>query len=419
MYLTSDAAELRVAALPTAGAAAEPADAASDRAGPWLIRRVIRHLAIGRLTVVLPSGQRIEHVGAHPGPHGIVALRRHRALWRMLTRGDVGLAEGYIAGDWTSPDPTALIALFADNAARLDPVFEGLWPVRLWRRLGHVLRRNSATGSRRNIAFHYDLGNDFYRLWLDDSMTYSSALRVAPGQSLAAAQAEKLHHIVDLLDPKPGDAVLEIGCGWGALAARIGARGADVVGLTLSREQLGFARSRIAAQGLDDRVTLRLQDYRDTWERFDRIVSIEMLEAVGEAYWPVYFERLAQCLKPGGRILLQAITIREDRFAAYRRSPDFIQRYIFPGGMLPTPAILRDQAARAGLSVTASETFGNGYAETLAEWRRRFDDAWEAIAALGFPPRFKRLWDYYLSYCEAGFLSGTIDVGLYTLEHRA
>jgi len=391
----------------------------SGTVGPWLVRRVMQHLQIGRLTVVLPSGERVDHIGAQPGPHGIVEMHNGRAFRRMLTRGDVGFAEGYIAGDWSSPDLTALIALAAENVARLDRVFEGLWPVRLYRQLTHHLKRNSAKGSRRNIAFHYDLGNDFYRLWLDESMTYSSACAILQGQSLEDAQAAKIARIAKLLDIGTDQTALEIGCGWGALAAALAETGVHVTGLTLSEEQLAFAQRRVAIGRLEDRTDLRLQDYREVDERFDRIVSIEMLEAVGEAYWPVYFDRLRRCLKPGGRIVLQAITIRDDRFDSYKRSPDFIQRYIFPGGMLPTPGILGDQAAGAGLRIINSETFGTGYADTLAEWRRRFDAAWDQIAALGFEPSFKRLWDYYLSYCEAGFRTGTIDVGLYVLEQRA
>jgi len=387
--------------------------------GPWLVRRVLRHLHCGRLTILLPSGERIEHVGAAPGPHGAIALRDIRALRRVLTRGDVGFAEGYLAGEWDSPDLTALIALLAQNVARLDRTLDGFWPVRLWRRLAHALNGNSAQGSRRNIAFHYDLGNDFYRLWLDASMTYSSACRIAPGQSLEAAQRAKLDRIAQLLVLDGREDVLEIGCGWGALAARLAPSCRRVTGLTLSAEQLAFAQTQATTQGLADRIDLRLQDYRAEDGRYDRIVSIEMLEAVGEAYWPAYFERLRACLKPGGRIVLQAITIREDRYASYKRSPDFIQRYIFPGGMLPTPGILVAQAAAAGLTVIASETFGDGYADTLAEWRRRFDAAWPQVAALGFELGFRRLWDYYLSYCEAGFRTGTINVGLYVLEEAS
>jgi cyclopropane-fatty-acyl-phospholipid synthase len=247
-------------------------------------------------------------------------------------------------------------------------------------------------------------------------MTYSSACRIGAGQSLEAAQGDKLDRIAELLSIGDDEDVLEIGCGWGALATRLAPHCRSVIGLTLSAEQLAYSHEQVEVKGLADRVDLRLQDYREEQGRYDRIVSIEMLEAVGEAYWPVYFERLKAALKPGGRIVLQAITIREDRFESYKRSPDFIQRYIFPGGMLPTRPILAEQAGRAGLRILSSETFGPGYADTLAEWRRRFDAAWPEIAALGFDAGFRRLWDYYLSYCEAGFRTGTIDVGLYVLE---
>lgn len=388
----------------------------ATRKGPWLIRRVLHHLECGRLTVILPSGERICHAGPRSGPDAILELRNNRTFRRVLTGGDVGFAEGYIAGDWTSPNLAALIALAAENVARLDRTFEGFWPVRLWRQFYHGLKRNSAKGSRRNIAFHYDLGNDFYRHWLDQSMTYSSVCNFVSGQSLEAAQIAKLDRIAEALSLKGDETVLEIGCGWGALAGHLAERGAHVHGLTLSAEQLAYGQDQIASKGLADRVDLRLQDYRDERALYDRIVSIEMLEAVGEAYWPTYFEKLRACLKPGGRVVLQAITIREDRFESYKRSPDFIQRYIFPGGMLPTTTILSQQAQRAGFTIAHAETFGEAYASTLAEWRRRFDAAWPRIAALGFQADFQRLWDYYLSYCEAGFRTGTIDVGLYVLE---
>ncbi|WP_206240198.1 SAM-dependent methyltransferase [Novosphingobium terrae] len=383
---------------------------------PWLIRRALRHLHCGRLTIILPSGARIDHAGAMAGPHGVMELHSNRAFRRLLTRGDVGFAEGYIAGDWSSPDLPQLIALAAHNVARLDSTLEGFWPVRMWRKLGHLLHRNSTRGSRRNIAFHYDLGNDFYRLWLDESMTYSSAIAIPRGTTLEAAQREKLDRIAMLLDLSGGEEVLEVGCGWGALARHLAPACRRVIGLTLSREQLDHACVQVEAGDLSHKIDLRLQDYRAVDERFDRIVSIEMLEAVGEAYWPVYFEKLRACLRPGGRIVLQAITIREDRFPAYKRNPDFIQRYVFPGGMLPTPNLLALQAERAGLTITAREMFGAGYAETLAQWRLRFNAAWPRIQALGFEPAFQRLWEYYLAYCEAGFRTGTIDVGLYALE---
>lgn len=388
--------------------------AAPHGLGAWLIRRALSCIESGRLSIVTPDGARYDHAAATPGAEATLVIHDWRALRRLARSGDIGFAEGYIAGDWSSPDLVALITLVAENVAHLQRVMDGWAPVRLASRLKHLARRNSASGSRRNIAFHYDLGNDFYRHWLDASMTYSSALRVRPGQTLEAAQAEKLARIAALLAPGPQDRVLEIGCGWGALAAHLAGHAASVTGVTLSREQLDWGRRSVADLG--DRVDLRLQDYRAVTETYDRIVSIEMIEAVGERYWPVYFDKLRACLAPGGRAVLQVITIREDRFDAYRSGSDFIQRYIFPGGMLLTSQAIAREAGRAGLRLADAETFGIGYAETLAEWRRRFDKAWPDIARLGFDDRFRRLWDYYLCYCEAGFRAGTIDVGLYVLE---
>jgi cyclopropane-fatty-acyl-phospholipid synthase len=363
----------------------------------------------------MPGGARIEHSGIEPGFTATIALGNMLALRRIVTGGDLGFAEGFIAGDWTTPDLVALIGLFADNVTALQKTMDGFAPVRLINRLRHMLRSNSRNGSRRNIAFHYDLGNDFYRLWLDDSMTYSAACAVSPGQTLEQAQAARLERIAQLLDLRGSERVLEIGCGWGALAAHLAPRCGSVTGITLSREQWAHARTRCVEAGLVN-VDLRLQDYRDVAESFHRIVSIEMLEAVGEAWWPAYFDQLRACLAPGGTIVLQVITMREDRFPSYRSGSDFIQHYIFPGGLLPTPSIIAQQAERAGLMLQSVDRFGDGYAATLAEWRRRFLGAETAVAALGFDVEFRRLWEYYLCYCEAGFRSGTIDVGLYVLK---
>lgn len=380
-----------------------------------VIRSALGAIVKGRLVIVLPGGARIDHSGTEPGFAATIVLDNMRALRRIVTRGDLGFAEGFIAGDWTTPDLVALIGLFADNVTALQKTMDGFAPVRLVNRLRHWLRGNTRAGSRKNIAFHYDLGNDFYRLWLDDSMTYSSACELTPGQTLEQAQIARLERIAELLDLRGGERVLEIGCGWGALAAHLAPRCASVTGITLSREQWLHGRARCADAGLVN-VDLRMQDYRDVAERYHRIVSIEMLEAVGEAWWPTYFERLRACLAPGGTAVLQVITMREDRFPSYRGGSDFIQHYIFPGGLLPTPAIIAQQAAQAGLTLQSVDRFGDGYAATLAEWRRRFLGAEAAVAALGFDAEFNRLWEYYLCYCEAGFRSGTIDVGLYVLK---
>ena len=381
----------------------------------WLAR-IAALLERGQITILTPDGARVEHTAPQPGPAALLHIHRWRALRRLATGGDIGFAQAYIDGDWTSPDLTALIALVAENIRAFDAIIDGFVPMRVASRLRHMLRSNSRAGSRRNIEFHYDLGNDFYRLWLDESMTYSAACALPPGTSLEAAQAAKLSRIVDLLDVLPGQRVLEIGCGWGALAARIAQTGAHVTGLTLSREQLAFARDAARQQGLADRVDLRLEDYRDATGQFDRIVSIEMLEAVGEAYWPTYFAALRARLRPGGRAVLQVITIAEDRFDSYRRDTDFIQHFVFPGGMLPTPRIIAEQARKAGLALLATHHFPDGYADTLAHWRQRFAAAWPAIATQGFDERFRRMWHYYLSYCEAGVRTRATDVGFYVME---
>jgi len=380
------------------------------------LERLLGGLVCGRLTVVLPTGATFTRSGRDAGPEATLILHRWRAVMRLATGGDIGFAESFMDGDWTSPDLTAVIRLAACNSGALQQAIQGSWPIRLANRVRHALNANSKRGSRRNIEAHYDLGNDFYSLWLDESMLYSSAIWTPQTGDLAAAQQNKLAAIRAALAPKAGDSVLEIGCGWGALAAALARDdGAQITGLTLSPSQLAWARDTVAPCG--DAVELRIQDYRDVMGPFDRIVSIEMFEAVGEAYWPTYFTALKRCLKPEGRVVLQVISIAEDRFDAYRRESDFIQKHVFPGGFLPTKTAIRREGERAGLVTTQTQFFGHSYALTLAAWRRRFMERWPEIAALGFDEQFRRKWDYYFSYCEAGFLEGWIDVGLYTLEH--
>lgn len=392
---------------------------AGDPLSAWHapLRRLLSRIQHGRLSLTLPDGRRLEACGPHPGPQAELRLHRWRPALRLLLQGDLGLAFSYRDGDWSSPDLSALLSFGLANEAALGSLTESRGPARWFARLLHRARANTRRGSRDNIAYHYDLGNAFYQRWLDDSMLYSSALyRDDPADTLEAAQARRLDRIAELLDMRPGLKVLEIGCGWGTLAATLARRfGAEVVGLTLSTEQLRFARERASQWGVADRVDLRLQDYRDETGRYDRIVSIEMIEAVGEAYWPLYFASLRDRLAPGGVAVLQAITIAEPYFERYRASPDFIQRCIFPGGMLPSPERMAEQARRAGLRLSTEERFGRSYARTLAEWRQRFRAEWPAIQAQGFDPAFKRLWEYYLCYCEAGFLDGRVDVGLYRL----
>ncbi|HEX4407129.1 MAG TPA: cyclopropane-fatty-acyl-phospholipid synthase family protein [Xanthobacteraceae bacterium] len=378
-----------------------------------LIDRALPVLSKGHLRLVLPNGKTIERRGDMPGADATVIAHRWRGLWRMILAGEDGFTEGYLDGDWSTPELAKVLTFFADNEAQLAEAAASSWLGGARNRLGHLLRGNTKRGSRRNIAAHYDLGNDFFSAWLDTGMNYSSAV-YAGAQTLEEAQSHKLDRIAGLLGLDGGERVLEIGCGWGALAERL-IRGfhASVTGITLSAEQLAFAKARLAAQA--ERADLRLQDYRDVAGLFDRIVSIEMIEAVGARYWPAYFGKLRACLVNGGSVLLQAITIDEKRFTDYAARADFIQRYIFPGGMLPTRAIIAEEATRAGLTLVHHESFGASYVRTLREWRVRFLQAWPAIEPLGFNARFRRMWEYYLAYCEVGFDRGTIDVGFYKL----
>lgn len=396
----------------------------TERRAHSLLRGWLDRLHFGALSIELPDGSRMEAHAHLPGPAASLRLLRWRPLWRLLVEGDLGLALSWRDGDWTSPDLPALLELGVVNEAYWRDGIAAAGPMGRLLRLLHAANANTRRGSRRNIAAHYDLGNAFYGQWLDASMLYSSALYTHEGQSLESAQAAKLERICALLqlDELPsGGSVLEIGCGWGALALTLAQARDDiaVTGLTLSKEQLAHAQARVTAAGRQGQVDLRLQDYRDVSGRFDRIVSIEMIEAVGEAYWPVYFATLRERLAPGGVVVLQAITINDDNFDSYRRGADFIQRYIFPGGMLPCPQVLHEQAARAGFVIEETQCFGSSYARTLVEWRRRFLAAWPAIEPLGFDAAFQRLWDYYLSYCEAGFRAGKVDVGLYRLRRMA
>ncbi|MDH3579819.1 MAG: cyclopropane-fatty-acyl-phospholipid synthase family protein [Hyphomicrobiales bacterium] len=380
-------------------------------------RRLLKWRPEGSVTVQLPTGQKIRF--GQPGQTAEAELRLHNygLLAKALRRGTIGVADAYIDGDVECPDLTALFRFFLTNVDKFEQAGGGLFRARMADRVAHLFRRNTHRGSRRNISEHYDLGNDFYRLWLDRDMNYSSALYTRGGASLEEAQRAKLDLILDFLELAGGESVLEIGCGWGAFARRAAARhGARVTGVTLSHEQLAHARRQAALHGLDDRCAFRLQDYRDVTGHYDRIVSIEMVEAVGEENWRRYFDIVHDRLKPGSTAAIQSITIDERRFEKYRRKADFIQRYIFPGGMLPTPERLARHAGRAGLSVDRVETFGACYARTLGAWQTRFETAWPDIAKLGFDERFCRKWRYYLAYCEAGFAEGAIDVGVYRLR---
>ncbi len=389
--------------------------------GPWhfaalagLAGRMLPDLRAGVLRVRLPSGEVLERAGSESGPEVFVDVHRWRTFARLIWNGDVGFAGSYGDGDWSTPDIAALLRLLIDNEDGFKSTTHPTRFARFARRLHHLTRRNTRAGSKRNISEHYDLGNRFYAAWLDRDMSYSSAIYQDPRQSLEEAQHEKLVRIAELLELAGGERVLEIGCGWGALASHlIGRHECEVRGLTLSSEQLAYARSRLRNDGLSGSADMRLLDYRDATGTYDRIVSIEMIEAVGESYWPVYFRTLRERLREGGLAVLQVITIAEERFAAYRDRPDFIQRFIFPGGMLPTDRLVHEHARRAGLTPVAQESFGDSYARTLEEWRRRFLEAWPRLAEQGFDERFRRLWEYYLAYCETGFRTGRTDVTLY------
>jgi cyclopropane-fatty-acyl-phospholipid synthase len=386
-----------------------------DRAILRVCQMATRHLQHGRLRLTLPSGESafIGHAGATGARDSHITLTNFKVFRKALQRGSIGFAEAYMAGDLQTNDLGDVFRFFLANKTDLNAAGRGHFKVRLPDKIWHWRRDNTRTGSQRNIAAHYDLGNAFYAPWLDASMTYSSALYATPDQTLEAAQADKLDMIIAALKLQPGQHVLEIGCGWGALSERIAQAGCRVTAVTVSAEQLAYAQQRIAAAGLADTTEIRFQDYRDITGEFDRIVSIEMIEAVGEAHWPSYFATLQRCLKPGGHAIIQSITIDEAQFAAYRAKADFIQRYIFPGGMLPTPTLLKEHARLNGLTTRCVKTFGLSYAATLRAWRSRFEAAWPSLVPLGFDDRFRRMWLYYLSYCEVGFEQAATDVGLY------
>jgi cyclopropane-fatty-acyl-phospholipid synthase len=370
----------------------------------------------GTLTFVTPQGRELVLRGPEAGPEARLMIRDYRFMRRVLTGGTTGFAEGFTAGEWDTPHLARLLEAMALNFDHISAVTHATRLARLFDRLRHALNANSRRGSKRNIHAHYDLGNAFYEQWLDPSMTYSSALYALPGQALEAAQENKYRTLAEGMGLQAGHHVLEIGCGWGGFAEYAAREvGARVTGVTISREQYDFARKRLFDAGLAERADIRLVDYRDVEGHFDRVASIEMFEAVGERYWPAYFDKIAQVLKPGGRAGLQIITIDEAHFDDYRRSPDFIQKYIFPGGMLPSEPRLQAVTARAGLDWAGIVRFGQDYADTLAEWAERFEAAWQTIRPLGFDDRFNRLWRFYLAYCEAGFRTRRTDVIQLTL----
>jgi cyclopropane-fatty-acyl-phospholipid synthase len=388
----------------------------------WRLRSVQRLLGrwqCGSLSVVLPDGERLEFAGQQPGPQAELEIHRYSLLRKFLLRGDIGFAEAYLDGDWDTPSLTQLMEFFLQNETAWNENGNGSWLARWSIKALHRLRRNTRRGSRRNIAYHYDLGNAFYGLWLDETWAYSGAVFRQPDQSLAEAQRNKFELMLRRLDLKPEHHLLEIGCGWGGFALHAAHQtGCRVTGITLSREQLEEARRRAAAAGLSDRVEFRLQDYRDLHDQYDRVVSIEMYEAVGERYWPQYFACLNRVLKPGGRAAIQGITIDHSVFDEYRQNVDFIQTHIFPGGMLASVGVFAEHARAAGLALDDPRFFGQDYARTLDEWHRRVWQARDRIRQM-FDDRFLRMWRFYLSYCEAGFRHKRIDLMQVTLRKPA
>lgn len=374
----------------------------------------------GRLDFVLPDGRRFRAEGRAPGPVAELVIHNTDIFARLIREGDLGFCDAYLDQWWDSPDLMAFLDLVhADNDELYDG-FPGMSLVRAYERLRFWLNSNSRRQARKNISYHYDLGNDFYSLWLDDTMTYSSALFETGQESLEKAQIAKYASMVDQMGVQPGEHVLEIGCGWGGFAEYAAReRGLRVTGLTISREQFDYAQDRIARAGLSDQVEFKLQDYRDERGLYDGIASIEMFEAVGEKYWPVYFDTVRARLRPGRNATLQIITVQDKRWEVYRRGVDFIQKYIFPGGMLPSRGALVAEIERAGLGVLRSVEFGESYSQTLRRWHDTFNARWDEVARLGFDDRFRRMWNFYLTSCAATFHSGNCDVTQITLRRPA
>lgn len=370
-----------------------------------------KKLKNGRLDFRLPDGRVFRVDAPNPGPVAEIEIHDVDVFARLIREGDLGFSEAYLEGGWSTPDLQAFMDLVhADN----DDVyfsFGGMQIVRLFERMRHWMNRNTRDQAKKNISYHYDLGNEFYGLWLDDTMTYSSALFETGQESLEKAQTLKYKSMVDQMGAQPGDHVLEIGCGWGGFAEYAAKeRGLKVTGLTISKEQFDYAVDRMERAGVADKVDIKLQDYRDETGLYDGIASIEMFEAVGEKYWPVYFETLKNRLKPGKNATLQIITVEDHRFEEYRKNVDFVQKYIFPGGMLPSPSVLRQEVEKAGLNVADSIEFGESYSQTLRRWYDVFNKRWDDVSLLGFDKRFRRMWNFYLTSCAAGFHAGSIDV---------
>jgi cyclopropane-fatty-acyl-phospholipid synthase len=380
---------------------------------PFLVRQAFRFackIESGSLTVSVPDGRRFRFGGTTQGPAAEMVMHDFAFTRRMFSSGDIGIAESFLRGEWTTPDLTTFLLLFCANHQLISSMLADKPVVRYWQLFKHWLNRNTKSGSKKNIHAHYDLGNAFYTKWLDPTMTYSSAL-FTDGKDLIQGQTNKYAALARETQIQSGHSVLEIGCGWGGFAEYAAKNiGCKVTGLTISQEQFDFARERMFREGLNEKVDIKFQDYRDERGTYDRIASIEMFEAVGEQFWPTYFDTLADRLTQGGLAGLQVITIQDRFFADYRAEVDFIRRYIFPGGMLPSPGIMKKLGEKVGMAIRHERIFGVDYADTLVAWRDKFRAAWPELIPLGFDERFRRMWEYYLAYCEAGFRAGNIDV---------
>ncbi len=389
-------------------------DHLSSLVAPFFAERLIGRPRVGAVTITFPNGRTRTYGKPGTGEHPKLVVHNFSMIPETLRRGTIGFAHAYMRGDVEVDDLTSLFRYFLQNRNELQPKGAG-WFGRATSDIAyHLSRANTIDGSKENISEHYDLGNEFYAEWLDPSMTYSSAIFESDDQSLEDAEYAKYRRVAQMAGVKPGESVLEIGCGWGGFAQTVAKEfGASVYGITLSKEQLAYAQERIKKQGLDNLATFHFEDYRHTEGQFDRIGSIEMIEAVGEEHWPNYFKTVFDRLKPGGGAAIQAITINEADFEGYRSTPDFIQRYIFPGGMLMTKTAMQEQGKKVGLILENVELFRLSYAKTLRLWRERFLERWSVIQKMGFDEQFRRKWIYYLSYCEAGFMEGSIDVGIY------
>jgi len=378
--------------------------------------QIIKNFRRGALEFALPDGRVFRAEGAEPGPEGRADVKDVRLFARIMREGKLGFAESYLDSWFDSPDLQTMLDAIYMNNREITPSLKVAALARNYERLRHWLHRNSKAQAKKNISHHYDLGNDFYGLWLDESMTYSSALFNGE-ETLEAAQQAKYASICDSIGVKQGDKLLEIGCGWGGFAEYAAKmRGAKVRGLTISREQYDFAQKRMFEEGLNERVEIVMQDYRDERGKFDGIASIEMFEAVGERYWPVYFDTVRERLSATGRATLQVITMEDGLWETYRRNVDFIQKYIFPGGMLPSPAALKQVIGKSGLKLAGSMEFGQSYSKTLRLWNAAFQARWAEVSAFGFDARFKRMWEFYLTSCAAGFRSQSIDVTQITVQ---